>query len=80
MLSEVEVAAVAVVVGQLLVFARAWVRERSRVALEHQRGSVRVDIVRSLPPGSRLQEAHDGTMIDVGHVEQRSRQGDTACG
>ncbi|BCM68399.1 hypothetical protein EASAB2608_03733 [Streptomyces sp. EAS-AB2608] len=80
MLSETEVAAIVVVVGHVLMLARTWVRERARVQMERQRGAVRRDIIRALPPGSRVREASDGTMIDVGHVEGRSNQGDAACG
>lgn len=79
-LSEIEITAIVVVVGYVLTLLRAWVRERGRVQTEQCRGTVRRDIVRSLPPGSRVSENAEGTMIEVGLFEKKADRGEGSCG
>ncbi|GAA2429755.1 hypothetical protein GCM10010433_32530 [Streptomyces pulveraceus] len=66
-LSELEIAAIVTVAGYVMHLLRTWVRVRGRVQVERLRGTVRRDVVRTLPAGSRIVEKPEGTTtIEVG--------------
>lgn len=66
-MSDVVVAAVVVVAGNLLAVLGAWVQVRGKVQLERSRWEAHRDATRQLPPGSRIIENQHGTTIEVGH-------------
>lgn len=66
-MSELEIAAIVTVAGYATHLLRTWVRVRGRVRVEKLRGTVRRDVVRTLPAGSRIVEKPEGTTtIEVG--------------
>lgn len=73
-MSDVVVAAVVAVAGNLLALLGAWVQVRGKVQLERSRWEARRDTTRQLPPGSRIIENQHGTTIEVGHRQGEVRK------
>lgn len=65
-MSDVVVAALVVVAGNLFTLLGAWVQVRGKVQMERSRREAYRDTAIRLPAGSRIVENQHGTTIEVG--------------
>ncbi|MFB6664257.1 hypothetical protein [Streptomyces parvus] len=79
-MSEIEITAIVIIVGNFLALVRVWLRERGRVKIEQHRNTVRRDIARSLPPGSRINDGTESITIEVGFPMEKADRRDAQCG
>lgn len=79
-MSEIEISAIVIIVGNVLALVRVWMRERGRVQIEQHRDTARRDIARSLPPGSRIHDAAESITIEVGFPMEKADRRDAQCG
>lgn len=68
---EYWIAVSATVAGYLAGLLRVWIRARGLVQVEKVRGSLRRDLVRELPRGSRLVDRANRVTIEIGRSAER---------
>ncbi|MYY17412.1 MULTISPECIES: hypothetical protein [unclassified Streptomyces] len=79
-MSDIEITAIVIIVGNVLALVRVWLREHGRVKIEQHRNTVRRDIARSLPPGSRINDGTESVTIEVGFPMKQTDRRDAQCG
>uniref|UniRef100_UPI002F90D784 hypothetical protein n=1 Tax=Streptomyces virginiae TaxID=1961 RepID=UPI002F90D784 len=77
---EYVIAAGVTVGGYLVAVVGTWLRARGQVQLEKARGSLHLDVVRELPPGSRFVDSANRVTIQIGRPASEAEGGGNGLG